>query len=67
MLNLEKILKSKENVNIEAKLAENGIPNSLWETYYSFANTNGGIIFLGVKEDKDTKALIPVGVSNSEQ
>lgn len=67
MIDIEKILKSKENVNIEVKLAEGGIPKSLWETYSSFANTNGGVVLLGVTEDKKTKALLPVGVSNPEQ
>ena len=43
-----------ENTEVEFKSAKGGFPGSLWETYSAFANTNGGIIILGIAE-KDHK------------
>lgn len=67
MIDLKEIFKSSEKVNIEVKAAQGGIPNSIWETYSSFANTFGGTIILGIGEDKETKKFIPVGVSEPQK
>lgn len=53
----------RENNRIEAKKAKGGLPGSLWETYSSFANTDGGIILLGVDE-KDDHSFVVSGVED---
>ncbi len=42
----------REDNRREVKKAEGGLPVSLWDTYSSFANCYGGVIILGVKENK---------------
>ncbi len=44
---------SNEYHEIEYKSALGGFPNEFWKTYSAFANTNTGIIVLGIAEKKE--------------
>ena len=56
MKELKQLIYQGEKVDVECKKAENNVPKSVYESYSAFANTKGGYIILGVKEDK-TKTL----------
>ena len=60
-----------ERINLECKKAESKLPASVWETYSSFANTDGGVILFGVEEHmKETdaeKRFSFVSIHNPEQ
>lgn len=66
-----KLLKYNETVDLECKKAESAIPNAVWETYSSFANTSGGVILLGVeehlKETEPDKRYSLISVKNPDQ
>ena len=64
-------LKYGEKINLECKKAESKIPNSVWETYSSFANTDGGLILFGVEEhlrEKDPEKRFTLeSITNPQQ
>ena len=53
-----------EGPQIEAKQGLRGFPRNAWETVSAFANTNGGVIVVGLAEDGDDWRI--EGVSNPE-
>lgn len=57
ILQLERIEEYREGNQLEAKAAQGGMPDTLWDSYSAFANTDGGCILLGVKE-YDVKAML---------
>lgn len=68
---LLELWKYGEKINLKCKKAESAIPNSVWETYSSFANTDGGMILLGVvqniKEPNPDKRFSFSSVKNPDQ
>jgi predicted HTH transcriptional regulator len=66
MIECAKITEYRENNRLEVKKAVGGMPQSIWETYSAFANTNGGVILLGIEELPD-KSLNVIGLDNPEK
>ena len=61
MQELKELIYQGEKVDIECKKAEKNVPKSAYESYSAFANTKGGYIILGVREDKTkTDPKVPV-------
>lgn len=46
-----------ESSDLEFKSARGGLPKSLWETYSAMANTQGGVILLGVENDGSVSGI----------
>ena len=49
----EEIEALRESSEIECKKATGSLPKSFWETYSSFANSYGGMVYLGLTENSD--------------
>lgn len=57
---LDDMLQRKESNVVEFKSAKGGFPRSFWETYSSFANTDGGVVIFGVKEKNGVFSVDPL-------
>ena len=62
---IKRLLAKSETDAVEFKLAKGSVPASFWESYSAFANTDGGVIILGVKEDGGKHSV--VGVINANK
>jgi len=62
---IKRLIAKSETEAVEFKLAKGGVPASFWESYSAFANTDGGVIILGVKEDDGKHSV--VGVTNANK
>lgn len=70
-MDAEGFARTVEGHDLEAKLAagrngQGALPYSFYESYSAFANTDGGVVLLGVEEQPDGKLKV-AGVGRPEK
>ena len=67
MIDTSTILSRHEDYTLEAKSAKGGFPDSFWESYSAFANSDGGTILLGVEETLEHTLYVKSGLLNAQK
>ena len=62
---IKRLIDGGETAAVEFKLAKGGVPASLWESYSAFANTDGGVIVLGIGETNGKRHV--AGVADADK
>ncbi|WP_257280933.1 helix-turn-helix domain-containing protein [Endozoicomonas sp. ISHI1] len=68
---IEDIISLKESLEVEFKLAagkegRGEVPKDVWKTYSAMANTEGGDIFLGIRE-KPAGVFSVIGIAKPDK
>ena len=53
----KELVTKSENAAIEFKRAKGGVPADFWPSYSAFANTDGGTVILGVREQDGKREI----------
>ena len=61
---IKRLVAKSENAAVEFKRARGCVPADFWPSYSAFANTDGGVIILGVREKDDKREI--EGLANTE-
>lgn len=64
---LQNILTAGEGLKIEFKEAQNGVPNTLYDTVVSLLNREGGVILIGINDNGEVLGLGEQNLMNLKQ
>ena len=62
---IKRLVSKSETATVEFKRAKGGVPADFWPSYSSFANTDGGVIILGVREEDGKREI--EGLADTEK